>query len=97
MRDENSGLTEKPVQVARKNFRFLLEGESQQHISVLRVARVIKTDAGTLQIDPDFVPPMLDMTASDYLVSISRRSWLTRITAPSKSLSAVSNSSSTTG
>ena len=73
LRDENSGLTEKPVQVARKNFRFLLEGESQQHISVLRVARVIKSDAGTLQIDPDFVPPMLDITASDYLVSISRR------------------------
>jgi len=73
LRDENSGLTEKPVQVARKNFRFLLEVESQQHISVLRVARVIKTDAGTLQLDPDFVPPMLDITASDYLVSISRR------------------------
>src|SRR5208283_1325176 len=28
LRDENSGLTEKPVQVARKNFRFLVEGES---------------------------------------------------------------------
>ena len=73
LRDENSGLTEKPVQVARKNFRFLLEGESQQHTSVLRVARVLKTEAGTLQLDPDFVPPLLDITASDFLVSISRR------------------------
>jgi type VI secretion system protein ImpJ len=73
LRDENSGQTEKPVQVARKNFRFLVEGESQQHISVLRVARVVKTPAGTLQLDPDFVPPLLDMTASDFLVSIARR------------------------
>lgn len=73
LRDENSGLTEKPVQVARKNFRFLVEGESQQHTSVLRVARVVKTEAGTLQLDQNFVPPLLDITASDFLVSISRR------------------------
>ncbi len=73
LRDENSGLTEKPVQVARKNFRFLAEGESQQHMSVLRVARVIKTNAGTLQLDPNFVPPLLDLSASDYLVAIARR------------------------
>ncbi|HLJ47514.1 MAG TPA: type VI secretion system baseplate subunit TssK [Bryobacteraceae bacterium] len=73
LRDENSGLTEKPIQVARKNFRFLAEGESQQHMSVLRAARVIKTNAGTLQLDPNFVPPLLDVSASDYLVSIARR------------------------
>ena len=73
LRDENSGQAEKPVQVARKNFRFLVQGDSQQHMSVLRVGRVIKTGAGTLQFDPNFVPPLLDMSASDYLVSIARR------------------------
>ncbi len=73
LRDENSGLTEKPVQVARKNFRFLFEGESQQHTSTLRIARVLKTEAGTLRLDTNFVPPLLDIAASDYLVSITRR------------------------
>src|SRR5579884_280294 len=73
LRDENSGLTEKPVQVARKNFRILVQGDPQQHNSVLRIARVLKTPAGMLQLDPDFVPPLLDITASDYLVSIARR------------------------
>lgn len=73
LRDENSGLTEKPVQVARKNFRFLVEGDSQQHSSVLRVARIIKTEAGTLELDPAFVPPLLDITASDFLVMVARR------------------------
>lgn len=72
LRDENSGLTEKPVQVARKNFRTLVEGESQQHVSILRIARVLRTPAGTCELDPNFVPPLLDITASDYLVSIAR-------------------------
>src|SRR6266700_1980796 len=45
LRDENSGLAERPVQVARKNFRILVEGESQQHSSVLRIARIERTAA----------------------------------------------------
>lgn len=73
LRDENSGLSEKPVQVARKNFRILVEGESQEHVSVLRVARIRRTAAGTFQIEPRFVPPLVDITASDYLVAILRR------------------------
>ena len=73
VRDENSGLAEKPVQVARKNFRLITEGDSRQECSALRVARVRKTEAGTLQLDPQFVPPLLDISASDYLRAIARR------------------------
>ncbi|MCU1258167.1 MAG: hypothetical protein JWO80_1052 [Bryobacterales bacterium] len=72
-RDENTGLSEKPVQVARKNFRILVEGESQQHSSVLRVGRVKRTTAGTFQLDTRFVPPLLDIAASDYLIMVLRR------------------------
>src|ERR1051326_446921 len=53
VRDENTGLTEKPVQVARKNIRILFEGESQEGNAVLRVARVKRTPAGLYQLDPD--------------------------------------------
>ncbi|MCX6622695.1 MAG: type VI secretion system baseplate subunit TssK [Acidobacteria bacterium] len=73
MRDENSGLAEKPIQVARKNFRMLVEGESQQDFSAIRAGRVIKTPAGTYQLDPQFIPPLLDITGSDFLVAIARR------------------------
>lgn len=73
LRDENTGQTEKPVMVARKNFRLLLEAESREGNSTLRVARVRKTAAGLFQLDPRFVPPLLDFQASDYLVSIARR------------------------
>ncbi len=73
LRDENTGLTERPIQVARKNFRYLVEGESQQHLSALRIARVVKTPAGIFQLDSKFVGPMIDISASDMLVAIARR------------------------
>jgi type VI secretion system protein ImpJ len=72
-RDENTGAAEKPVQVARKNLRFLVEGEPQRGSSVLRCARVLKTEAATFQVAPDFAPPLLDFTASEFLISIARR------------------------
>jgi type VI secretion system protein ImpJ len=73
LRDENSGLAERPIQIARKNFRILVEGEAQQHASVLRIARVERTAAGLYRLDTRFVPPLLDLAASDFLVSILRR------------------------
>ena len=72
-RDENTGLAEKPIQVAKKNFRLLVQGESLEGHSVLRIARVERTVAGGYQLDPRFVPPLLDISASDYLLAIARR------------------------
>ncbi|MGA2433848.1 MAG: type VI secretion system baseplate subunit TssK [Bryobacteraceae bacterium] len=84
VRDENLGASEKPIQIAQKNFRFLTGEESRQGMSALRVARVKRTEAGTFQIDPHFVPPLLDLESSDYLVAISRR--LVEILAAKSSL-----------
>jgi type VI secretion system protein ImpJ len=73
IRDENTGQSEKPVLLARKNLRLGVEAENREGSSALRVARVRKTAAGLFQLDPHFVPPLLDFAASDYLLSIARR------------------------
>ena len=73
VRDENSGREEKPVQVARKNFRFLTATDSRQESASMCVARVRKSDTGVLQLDPQYMPPLLDFAASNYLVAIARR------------------------
>jgi type VI secretion system protein ImpJ len=73
VRDENTGLAEKPVLLARKNLRLLVETEDLEGSSTLRVARVRKSAAGVLQLDTHFVPPLIDFQASDFLVSIARR------------------------
>ncbi len=73
VRDDNTGQSEKPVLVARKNFRLLVEGENREGSSALRIGTVRKTEAGLYQLEPRFVAPLLDLTASDYLTSIARR------------------------
>jgi len=73
IRDENTGQSEKPVMVARKNLRLAVEAENREGYSALRAARVRKSAAGLFQLDPRFVPPLLDFEASDYLLSIARR------------------------
>ena len=73
LRDENTGSSEKPVQLARKNMRFLVEGESWEGCAYLRAARIKRTGTGTLQLDPQFVPPLLDISASEFLIGITRR------------------------
>jgi len=73
VRDENSGQNEKPVLVARKNLRLLFEGENREGFSSLRIATVEKTPANLFQLQPRFVPPLLEFRASDYLTSMARR------------------------
>lgn len=86
MRDENTGTNEKPVQMAGKNFRILLEGESREGSSALRIARVQRTGAGTFRVDPNFVPPVLNIGANEYLISIVR-GLVERLAAKSAALS----------
>lgn len=73
MRDENTGQSEKPVLVARKNFRLLIEGESREGHSALRIASVEKSAAGLYTLHPRFIPPLVEFRASDYLTSVARR------------------------
>jgi len=72
-RDENTGLAEKPIQVARKNIRLLVEGETLEGHARLPVARVRRAPSGEYELDALFVPPLVDVAASDYLMGILRR------------------------
>lgn len=86
LRDENASQIERPVQIARKNFRLLVDKEAREGTPAMKIARVTRTDSGVLQLDTAFVPPLLDIRASEYLMSIVRR-LLEILTAKSASLS----------
>ena len=73
VRDENSGRAEKPVQVARKNYRLLTMNDPRQECSAMGAARVRRSETGALQLDPRYVPPLLDFSASEYLNTVARR------------------------
>lgn len=72
-RDENTGLAEKPVQLAQRNLRLLLEGEALDGHVLLPLTRVVRDSAGQFITDPDFVPPLLDFSASETLRSMARQ------------------------
>jgi type VI secretion system protein ImpJ len=71
-RDENTGDSEKPVQVARKNLRFMVEGENREGHSALRIANVEKAEGETFRVNPHIVPPLLDIRANEYVQGILR-------------------------
>ena len=71
-RDENTGVSEKPIQVARKNLRLLADSENREGSSVLRIANVERTTAGTFQLNPRFVPPLIEIGANEYVVGLLR-------------------------
>ncbi len=65
--DDNTGAGERPVQIARKNLRLLAANEVREGCSSLRIANVERTEAGAFRLNPRFVPPLLEVRASDYL------------------------------
>ena len=72
VRDENTGLSERPIQIAHKNLKFLTSSEQLEGCATLRIARVERTGAGTFRVHPQFIPPLLDITASEYLSTMLR-------------------------
>jgi type VI secretion system protein ImpJ len=68
-RDENTGLSEKPLQIGKRNLRLLVEGEVLEGHTVMPVARLLRSESGQIQLDPQFIPPLLDISASDRLMA----------------------------
>src|SRR5690606_12737083 len=71
--DEVTGADVKPVTVAHKNFRLLLEGPDAGDMVTLPLARVRRDGSGHFVYDPDYVPPCLQVGASRALVELLAR------------------------
>jgi type VI secretion system protein ImpJ len=71
--DENAGADEKAVQVARRNFRLLFDGEYRDGYSSIRIAQIARNSAGVPVLNDDFVAPCLDLGSSEFLLRVLRR------------------------
>lgn len=67
VRDDNTGMGEKPIQIARKNLQLLAANESREGSSVMRVANVERTETGSFRFNPRFVPPLLEVRSNEYV------------------------------
>lgn len=73
VRDESTGADERPVSLGRKNLRLLLDTESTEGLVTMPVARVIRDGSGHFAFDPVFIPPCLQISASESLMLMLRR------------------------
>jgi type VI secretion system protein ImpJ len=68
--DEVSGRDEKSVELGRKNLQLFLDTEVTEEMITLPVARVRRDGAGRFIYDSRFVPPLLQISASDRVMSV---------------------------
>lgn len=74
MPDDTTGGDEKSVVLGRKNFRLLLDVEADADDEVrLPLARVRRDGSGHFIYDPEYVPPCLQIGASEQLMMLGRR------------------------
>lgn len=71
--DETSGLEEKPVQLANKNFRLVFGGETLDGTSFIRIGQITRSPAGTYILRSDFVAPAVSIDSSEFLLLMLRR------------------------
>ena len=73
VRDEVNGLDEKPLRLGRKNIALVLETELNAQAINLPVARIIRSGSGRFVLDPAFIPPILEISASTRLMTLTQR------------------------
>ncbi len=67
--DELTGLDEQPVTVGRRNFSLCLEREIPDGAVSLPIARIRRDRSGYFIYDPEFIPPLLQIGASQRLMA----------------------------
>jgi type VI secretion system protein ImpJ len=71
--DDTTGHDEKQVVVAAKNFRLLLDVEATDDLVSMPLARIRRDGAGHFVYDPDYIPPCLQIRASEGLLDLLGR------------------------
>jgi type VI secretion system protein ImpJ len=73
VRDDITGSDERPVAIGRKNFRLQLDPAASQAEVSLPLARIRRDGTGHFMYDPEYVPPCLQIGASETLLQLTRR------------------------
>jgi type VI secretion system protein ImpJ len=71
--DENTGRDEKPVRLGRKNVKLLMDTEPAEDLLTMPVARIMRDGSGHFIPDPRFIPPVIQIAASERLMTMVRR------------------------
>lgn len=71
--DDTTGRDEKEVRLGRKNIQLVLDTEPFDPSCTLPIARVTRDGKGNFVFDPTFVPPCIQISASERILSLLAR------------------------
>lgn len=71
--DENTGVDERQIEVAKARFHLRFETENLSAFTALQVGAIKRTSGGAFELDERYVPTTLTVRASDRLVALARR------------------------
>lgn len=73
VKDETSGTNEQPLAFAKSNLRIIFDDELRDGFTSIKIAELERTPTGQLQISEQYIPPILTVSASNWLVDMLRQ------------------------
>ncbi len=73
VKDETSGTNEQPVAYAKSNLRIIFDDELRDGFTSIKIAELERTPTGQLKISENYIPPILKVSASTWLVNMLRQ------------------------
>jgi len=73
VKDETSGTNEQPLAYAKSNLRIIYDDELRDGFTSMKIAELERTPTGQLKISDDYIPPILNVAASVWLVNMLRQ------------------------
>ena len=73
VKDETTGANEQQVAYAKSNLRIIFDDELRDGFTSMKIAELQRTPTGQLKVSDEYIPPILKVTASDWLASMLRQ------------------------
>jgi len=72
-KDETTGTNEQPLALAKSNLRIIFDDELRDGFTSIKIAELKRTATGGLQISGEYIPPILNISASQWLANMLRQ------------------------
>ena len=73
VKDETTGTNQQPLSLAKSNLRIIFDDELRDGFTSIKIAELERTPTGQLKISDDYIPPVLNVSASVWLVNMLRQ------------------------
>jgi type VI secretion system protein ImpJ len=73
VKDETSGTNEQPLAYAKSNLRIIFDDELRDGFTSIKIAELERTPTGHLKISEEYIPPILKVSASTWVVNMLRQ------------------------